>query len=168
MAPVKGKHTGAALAKVFQETLKVYGIKPDQVSGITQDNASNCRTLADELIENGGFSRKQFLWCFLHVLNLACQAAIEVYDPRLKHKARKVKLLPDDDAFDDYSGSEDSNDIDDPDFFEVSPDNADTDEDGELEDDRYLEDEDLLAEEIAGIDTKSNAILTVVQSLTIG
>ena len=168
MAQVKGKHTGSRLAKSFLETLKLYGIKPEQVSGITQDNASNCKTLANDLIESGGFSKNQFLWCFLHILNLACQAAIAVYDAKLKKNTRKVQFLPDDDDLSDFSGSEDSNDIEDP-TYRLGEQNETEDEDDKSKDETiYEEDEEVIADELKGIETKSNSIKEVLSNLISG
>ena len=94
------------------------------------------------------FDEDQFYPCFLHILNLACQAAIEVYDPTRKKKAGKVVLVPEG-LFDEFSGSEDSNDPDDSDFY---PEDDDKDE----------------FDEVLDIETKSNTILKVYSFLNTG
>ena len=50
---------------------------------------------------------------------MACQDAIEVYDPKKKNKSKKIELVPDD-YFSDYSGSEDSDDPEDPNYADES------------------------------------------------
>jgi hypothetical protein len=90
-----------------------------------------------------GFSKSQFYPCFLHILNLACQAALAVYDPTRKdisRKAAKVVLLQDDRS--DYSGSEDSDDPADPDFDDEDPDL----------------DEDYLNEELINVPSTSSTV----------
>jgi hypothetical protein len=84
------------------------------VSGVTQDNASNCGTCVNALVEKG-YDRGIFYGCFLHVLNLACQAALEVFDPTRKKKTARIRLAED---VEDFSGSEDSHDEEDPDYEE--------------------------------------------------
>ena len=125
-------HTGEYLGKKFVEPLQLYHLDAANIISVTQDNAGNCRTLASYMVENHGcqfanigFCKSQFYPCFLHVLNLACQAALKVYDDpfaatNTSRKAAKVVLLPDDRS--DYSGSEDSDDPMDPDFNEEDPD----------------------------------------------
>jgi hypothetical protein len=104
------------------------------VGGMTQDNAANCGTCTDSLVAKG-YEQHIFYNCFLHVLNLACQAAIEVYDPFRKKKASRIRLVD----FEDFSGSEDSNDEDDPNY----------------------DDEDEYAEELKGVDNRCNAVMNV-------
>jgi hypothetical protein len=72
-------------------------------------------------------------------LNLACQAAIEVYDPLRKKKTIRTRLT-DIEHFSDFSGSEDSHDEEDSDY---------------KEDDEY-------AEELSDVMNRSNAILNVI------
>jgi hypothetical protein len=123
--------------------MELYGIKKDMIAGITQDNASNCGTCTDFLV-NTGYDRHIFYGCFLQVLNLACQAAIEVYDPSRKKKTVRTKLVP----VDDFSGSEDSQDEEDEDYAEDSQDE----EDEDYEKDEY-------AEELQEVKNRSNVIL---------
>lgn len=137
MVKMKEKHTGEYMAKLFQQALSLYGIDKDMVGGITQDNASNCGTCVEALVEDG-FDRGLFYGCFLHVLNLACQAAIKVYDPDKNHKPVKRTVLT---IFDDKSESEDSQDEEDPDFT----------------DDEFNQ----YTEELEDVGNKSNAILRV-------
>lgn len=47
---------------------------------MTQENSRNCGAWADALVRDS-FDKGIFYRCFLHILNLACQAAIRVYDP---------------------------------------------------------------------------------------
>jgi hypothetical protein len=135
MVQLKGKHSGVYIAKLFQSALDLYGITKDMVGGLTQDNASNCRSCADHLVRNG-YGREIFYGCFLHVLNLACQAAIEVYDPARKQKTKRSRLIEEFD-FVTFSGSEDSHDEEDPDYL-----------------DEY-------EEELKNVDNRSNAIFNV-------
>ena len=114
MVKLKEKHSGYYMAEKFQEVLDTYKIDKDMIAGITQDNASNCGTCADALVENG-FDRDIFYGCFLHVMNLGCQAAIEVYDPKRKKKTNRTRLVTDSD-FESFSGSEDSQDEEDSDY----------------------------------------------------
>lgn len=82
----------------------------------------------------------------MHILNLACQAAIAVYDPEKKVKhSKKVRLVPDQE-FDDFSGSEDSADPNDPDF------NLDGESDVDF---------DLYEDELRDVPTKTNVIQKV-------
>jgi hypothetical protein len=129
---LKGKHSGEYIAKLFQEVMDLYGIRKDMVGGVTQDNASNCRTCTDALVREG-YSREIFYGCFLHVLNLACQAAIEVYDPKRKKGTERIRLVKDSDL-ESFSGSEDSHDEDDSDY------------------------EDEYEEELKDVENRSNAI----------
>ena len=92
----------------------LYCIDKNMVGGVTQDNASNCGTCVDALVEKG-YDRQIFYGCFLHVLNLACQTAIEVYDPTRKRKTSRIRLAAD---IEDFSGSEDSHDEEDADYEE--------------------------------------------------
>ena len=112
MVKMNKKHSGKYIAKLFQRTMDLYSIDKDMVGGVTQDNASNCGTCVDALVEKG-YDRDIFYGCFLHVLNLACQAAIEVYDPTRKKKTSRIRLAED---VEDFSGSEDSHDEEDPDY----------------------------------------------------
>ena len=77
MVKMKDRHTGDYIAKLFLQAQK------DMIGGVTQDNAGNCGTCVDALVK-GGFDRGILYGCFLHILNLACQAAIKVYDPEKK------------------------------------------------------------------------------------
>ena len=114
MVHMKMKHSGYYIASLFQSSLDRYGIKKEMVGGVTQDNASNANACVDALVEEG-FGREIFYGCFLHVLNLACQAAIEVYDPHRKTQVTRTRLV---ENFEDFSGSEDSQDEEDPDYHD--------------------------------------------------
>jgi hypothetical protein len=86
-------NSGEYIANLFQQALSLYDIEKDMINGVTQDNASNCGTCIDALV-NDGFDRAIFYGCFLHILNLACQAAIKVYDPDKKSiPVRRTKKL---------------------------------------------------------------------------
>jgi hypothetical protein len=89
---------------LFEAVMDNYNIDQDMIGGITQDNPSNCGTGFDALVEKG-YDRQISYHCFLHVLNLACQAAIQVYDPYRKTKTSRIRLVED---IEDFSGSEDS------------------------------------------------------------
>ncbi len=129
---MKKNHTGEYIAKLFQRTMDLYCLDKDMIGGVTQDNASNCGTCLDDLVKKG-YDRGIFYGCFLHVLNLACQAAIEVYDPTRTKKTSRTRLVAD---IEDFSGSEDSHDEEDPDY----------------ENDDY-------AEELGDVKNLSNAVL---------
>lgn len=129
MLKMKKKHTGVYIAKLFQKAMDLYGIEKNMVGGVTQDNASNCGSCTDTLVAQG-YDRGIFFGCFLHVLNLACQAAIEVYDPRRKSKVTRIRLVNDDD-FSNFSGSEDSHDEEDLDYLE---------DDGDMVEEEVVED----------------------------
>ena len=131
LVKMKKKHTGEYIAKLFQRVMDLYRIDKDMIGGITQDNASNCGTCIDALV-GMGYDRHIFHGCFLHVLNLACQAAIEVYDPFRKTKTKRIRLTSD---LEDFSGSEDSHD----------------EEDQNYEEDQY-------ANELKEVDNRSNVI----------
>jgi hypothetical protein len=88
------------------------------------------------LVESG-YDRQIFYGCFLHVLNLACQAAITVYDDSRSKKELRIRLAEDS----DFSGSEDSNDEEDPDYDEA---------------DEYVD-------ELQDVQTHSNAVLNARQ-----
>jgi hypothetical protein len=90
--------------KLFQEALNLYDIDKDMIGGVTQDNAANCGTCIKALVEDG-FDRGIFYGCYLHILNLACQAAIKVYDPDKKSKPVRRTVLTN---LDDKSESEES------------------------------------------------------------
>lgn len=92
------------------------------------------------------------MWCFLHILNLAAQAAIEVYDPSRRKLAQKIVLVSEED-FSDFSGSENSEDPDDPSFEDDVLD-AEEAEEGDTED--------IYSEELKDIITESNAIDNVI------
>jgi hypothetical protein len=120
MVKMKEKHSGKYMAKLFQQALSLYGIEKDMINGVTQDNASNCGTCIDALVKDG-FDRSTFYGCFLHILNLACQAAIKVYDPAKKSSPVRRTVLRNLDGFSDFSDlseSEDSQDEEDPDYDE--------------------------------------------------
>jgi hypothetical protein len=137
MVKMKEKHSGQYIAKLFLQALELYGIDKDMIGGVTQDNAANCGTCVEALVKDG-FDRGIFYGCFLHILNLACQAAIKVYDPvKTSNTVRRTVLT----TIEDKSESEDSQDEEDPDF-----------EDGEM--DQYTE-------ELKDVGTKSNSILSV-------
>ena len=91
LVKMKKKHTGEYIAKLFQRVMDLYRIDKDMIGGITQDNASNCGTCIDALV-GMGYDRHIFHGCFLHVLNLACQAAI---DPFRKTKTKRIRLTSD-------------------------------------------------------------------------
>ena len=137
MVKMKEKHTGDYMAKLFQQALSLYGIEKDMIGGVTQDNASNCGTCVEALVKDG-FDSGLFYGCFLHILNLACQAALKVYDPEKKSKPMKRTVLT---IIDDKSESEDSQDEEDLDFA----------------DDKFNQ----YAEELEDVGNKSNAILCV-------
>ena len=134
MVKMKGAHSGENMAKLFQRALLLYDIDKKMVGGVTQDNAANCGTCVDALVRDG-YDRGIFYGCFLHILNLACQAAIKVYDPTHKKMTTRIRLTTD---IED-SGSEDSHDEEDPDFV-----------DDQMEQHR---------EELEDVSNKSNAIL---------
>ena len=69
MLKMKQKHTGAYIAELFQKAIDLYQLDKDMIGGVTQDNASNCGTCTDALVESG-YDRQIFYGCFLHVLNL--------------------------------------------------------------------------------------------------
>ena len=137
MVKMKEKHSGEYIASLFQQALLLYGIDKDMVGGVTQDNAANCGTCIDALVMDG-FDRGTFYGCFLHILNLACQAAIKVYDPDKKPIPVRRTVLTN---LDDKSESEDSQDEEDPGY-----------DDNEM--DQYIE-------EIKDVRNESNAILRV-------
>jgi hypothetical protein len=137
MVKMKGKHSGEYIASLFQKALTLYDIDRDMIGGVTQDNAANCGTCVEALVKDG-FDRGVFYGCFLHILNLACQAAIQVYDPVKKSISVRRTVLT---TMDDKSESEDSQDEEDPDF-------------DDNETDQY-------AEELKDVLTESNAILCV-------
>ena len=120
MLKMKQKHTGAYIAELFQKAIDLYQLDKDMIGGVTQDNASNCGTCTDALVESG-YDRQIFYGCFLHVLNLACQAAIAVYDDSRLKKELRIRLAEDS----DFSGSEDSHDEDDPDYDDAEADEYD-------------------------------------------
>ena len=91
---------------MFQQALSLYGIEKDMVGGVTQDNAGNCGTCVDAL-DRDGFDRGIFYGCFLHILNLACQATLKVYDPDKKSTPARRTVRRN---MDDSSESEDSHD----------------------------------------------------------
>jgi hypothetical protein len=142
MIKMNKSHTGEYIAKLFQKAMDLYCIDKNMIGGVTQDNAANCGTCVDALVQQG-YDRSIFYGCFLHVLNLACQAAIEVYDPTRKNKTSRIRLLAD---IEDFSGSEDSHDEEDPDYNE----------------------EDDYAEELKDVKNLSNAVLNVIFLLIIG
>lgn len=111
MIKMKKSHSGEYIAKLFQDTMDLYCIDKNMVGGVTQDSAPNCGTCVDALVQKG-YEGQIFYGCFLHVLNLACQAAIEVYDPARKNKTSRIRLVD----IEDFSGSEDSHDEEDPDY----------------------------------------------------
>lgn len=137
MVKIKGKHSGEYIAKLFLKAVELYGIEKDMVGGVTQDNAANCGTCVDALVRDG-FDRGTFYGCFLHILNLACQAAIKLYDPDNTSRSARVTVLT---IIDDKSESEDSQDEQDPDF----------------DDDEY----DQYSEELQDVRTKSNVVSRV-------
>jgi hypothetical protein len=112
MIKMKKSHTGEYIAELFQKTLDLYCIKKDMIGGVRQDNAANCDTCVNALVEKG-YHWDIFYGYFLHVLNLSCQAAIQVYDPSRKKKTSRIRLVED---IEDFSGSENSNDEEDPDY----------------------------------------------------
>lgn len=133
MIKLKKRHTGYYIADLFEQALNLYSIDKEMIGGVTQDNASNAGSCVDALVV-AGFDRQLFFGCFLHILNLACQAAIEVYDPFRKNKTVRTRLVSD---LDDFSGSEDSQDEEDEDF------------------------EDEYAEELRDVNNLSNVIVKV-------
>ena len=55
MIPLGGiDHTGQNLANLLVKMLRMYELNPSQISSITQDNAGNCGTCKDHLIEKHG------------------------------------------------------------------------------------------------------------------
>jgi hypothetical protein len=141
MVKMKKRHYGYYIANLFEETLSKYSIDKEMIAGVTQDNASNAGACVDALVEKG-YDREIFFGCFLHVLNLACQAAIEVYDPLRKKKTIRTRLTD----IDDFSGSEDSRDEEDSDY----------------------EEEDEYAEELGDVTNRSNVILKVFIMIIVG
>jgi hypothetical protein len=137
MVQMKRKHSGEYIASLFQKALSLYGIEKNMVGGVTQDNAANCNACIDALV-GVGFDRGIFYGCFLHILNLACQAAIKVYDPEKTSISVRRTVLT---IMDDESESEDSVDEDDPNF-----------DDNEIE---------RCFEELKDVRNESNAILRV-------
>ena len=91
MIKMTQKHTGAYIAELFQKAMDLYQIDKDMIGGVTQDNASNCGSCTDVLVESG-YDRQIFYGCFLHVLNLACQAAIKVYDDSRSKMELRIRL----------------------------------------------------------------------------
>lgn len=139
MVKMKERHSGRYIASLFKQALSLYGIDKDMVGGVTQHNAGNCGTCVDALVKDG-FDRGIFYGCFLHILNLACQAAIRVYDPEIK-PVKRIKLA----LSDDESESEDSQDEEDPDFQD--------------------EEEDQYSEELQDVRTTSNVVSQVSHCL---
>jgi hypothetical protein len=62
MVQMKQTQCGAYIAKLFQEIMDLYEIRKDMVGGVTQDNASNCGTCTDFLVDQGYETG-----CFLHI-----------------------------------------------------------------------------------------------------
>ena len=83
MVKMKKSHTGEYIGSLFKQAISLYGIEKEMIIGVTQDNASNCGSCIETLVRDG-FNREIFYRCFLHILNLAFQAAIRVYDPEKK------------------------------------------------------------------------------------
>jgi hypothetical protein len=151
MIKMKKSHTGEYIAKLFQKAMDLYCIDKNMINGVTQDNAANCGTCVDALVKQG-YDRSIFYGCFLHVLNLACQSAIEVYDPTRKKKTSRIRLVED---IEDFSGSEDSHDEEDPDY-------ADDDYAQELSDEEDPDYEaDDYAQELKDVKPLCNAVLNV-------
>lgn len=123
------------IAKSFQTVMDSYVIKKNMIGGIMQGNASSCGNCTNALVEMG-YDRHVFFGCLLHALNLACQAAIEVYDPFRKTKTSRIGLISD---IENFSGSEDSHDEEDLD---------------------YQEEEDY-SKELKGVQNQSNVIANV-------
>ena len=48
-------HTGVNLGMKLKESLDLYELKTADIISVTQDNASNCKSLADYMIQNHGF-----------------------------------------------------------------------------------------------------------------
>jgi hypothetical protein len=111
MVKMRQNYSGEYIAGLFQGVMDLYGIKKNMIAGITKNNTSNWGTCSDFLVSKG-YDRHIFHGCFLNVLNLACQAAIKVYDPSRKKKTVRTKLV----RVDDFSGSEDSQDEPDEDY----------------------------------------------------
>ena len=63
MVKMNEKHTGIYIAKLFQSAMDLYGIKPDMLGGVTQDNASNCDSCTEALV-GMGYGRRIFYSCF--------------------------------------------------------------------------------------------------------
>ena len=99
---IAGSHTGENLAKLFIETCKLYDLGPQHIISVTQDNASNCKTLASYLMKEMEFHEDHFYSCFLHILNLACQAALAVYDPSRKENSKATLIYEIDCEEDDF------------------------------------------------------------------
>ena len=131
---LNGKHSGEKMALLFRQTLSLYGIDKKMVGGVTQDNAANCGSCIEALVIGYDFDREIFYGCFLHILNLACQAAIKVYDPKTITAPARRTVTP------------------------INNEESETEGDRESE----FDDIDLYTEEIKDIDSKSKAILNVI------
>jgi hypothetical protein len=51
MLKMKQRHTGFYIAKLFRKAMDWYQNDKDMVGGVTQDNASNCGSCTDALVE---------------------------------------------------------------------------------------------------------------------
>ena len=69
--------------------LKEYNLDIKHIMSLVCDNASNNKTMVDELIDMG-FEGHRRLRCVLHVLNLAAKAALRVFDFRSQNDAASV------------------------------------------------------------------------------
>ena len=139
MVKMKKSHTGEYIGSLFKQAISLYGIEKEMIIGVTQDNASNCGSCIETLVRDG-FNRGIFYRCFLHILNLACQAAIRVYDPEKKTKSVRRTVVS---ITDDESESEDTQD------------DIQDEEDPDFDDDTMGQ----YSEELQDVCNKSNAIL---------
>jgi hypothetical protein len=79
---LKGSHTGANLANVFNSVLEDFNISPQRFLSMTTDNASNNKTMMEELklkFEMKGVSicpEQNWIPCVAHTINLAVQEAL--------------------------------------------------------------------------------------------
>lgn len=95
-AKLNGSHTGVYLAEVFNKILDTFNIAPQRFLSMTTDNASNNKTMMEELAKK--FSLKgvtitadeQWIPCVAHTMNLAVQDAL-----------LQLKILPSDESLED-------------------------------------------------------------------
>ncbi|KAI8459852.1 hypothetical protein BY996DRAFT_8391853 [Phakopsora pachyrhizi] len=79
LTPVEGNNTGAHLATLLFDSLKVYNAT-EKITAITAENASSNQTMAialQQMTECHFRSSKSIIGCFAHVINLAAKAALK-------------------------------------------------------------------------------------------